>query len=55
MRVLWIVNMVLPDAAKALNIKTSFSGSWLVDPLKSLSEDDQIELATMTYQIQLSN
>lgn len=49
MRVLWIVNMVLPDAAKALNIKTSFSGSWLVDPLKSLSEDDQIELATMTY------
>lgn len=49
MRVLWIVNMVLPDAAKKLNVKTSFSGSWLVDPLKSLSEDKDIELATMTY------
>ncbi len=49
MKVLWIVNMVLPDAAKALGINTSFSGSWLVDPQKSLSQDENVELATMTY------
>lgn len=49
MKILWIVNMVLPDAAKALGVKTSFSGSWLVDPLKKLSEAPDVELATMTY------
>lgn len=49
MKILWIVNMVLPDAAKALGVRTSFSGSWLVDPLKKLSEDPDTELATMTY------
>ncbi len=49
MKVLWIVNMVLPDAAEVLKIKTSFSGSWLVDPLKRMSEDPEVELATMTY------
>lgn len=49
MKILWIVNMVLPDAAKALGVKTSFSGSWLVDPLKKLPEDPEVELATMTY------
>lgn len=49
MKVLWVVNMVLPDAANALGIKTSFSGSWLVDPLKMLSEDPNVELATVTY------
>lgn len=49
MRVLWIVNMVLPDAAEKLGIKTSFSGSWLLDPQKCLSQDENVELATMTY------
>lgn len=49
MKILWVVNMVLPDAAKALGVPTSFSGSWLVDPLKKLSEDPDIELATVTY------
>lgn len=49
MRVLWILNMVLPSVAKELNLKTSFSGGWLVDYADKLSRDPDIELATMTY------
>ena len=49
MRVLWIINMVLPSVAKALDLKTSFSGGWLVDYANKLSADPDIELATMTY------
>ena len=49
MKILWIVNMVLPDVARALNMKTSASGSWLDDYAKQLSEDPQVQLATMTY------
>ena len=49
MRVLWILNMVLPSVAKELNIKTSASGGWLVDYSNKLSSDPEFELATMTY------
>ena len=49
MRVLWIVNMVFPEAAKALGIGTSASGGWLLDLAKSISEFEDIELATLTY------
>ncbi len=49
MKVLWVVNMVLPDAAEALGVKTSYSGSWLIDPLKKLSETPYVEMATITY------
>lgn len=49
MKVLWILNMVLPKVAKELNLKTSFSGGWLVDYADRLSADENIELATMTY------
>lgn len=49
MRVLWIVNMVFPDAAKALNVITSSSGGWLLDLADSIAQDENIELATMTY------
>ncbi len=49
MRVLWIVNMVLPNVAKEIGLKTSFSGGWLVDYANKLSADPNIELATMTY------
>lgn len=41
--------MVLPSVAKELNLKTSFSGGWLVDYADKLSRDPDIELATMTY------
>lgn len=49
MRVLWVLNMVMPEAAKALKIKTSFSGGWLIDYMRCLAEDPDVELATMTY------
>lgn len=49
MKILWIVNMVLPDVARELNLKTSASGSWLDDYAKLLAKDEAIELATMTY------
>ena len=49
MRVLWVLNMVMPDAANVLGIKTSFSGGWLVDYMRCLAEDPDVELATMTY------
>ena len=41
--------MVLPSVAKALDLKTSFSGGWLVDYANKLSADPDIEFATMTY------
>lgn len=49
MKVLWIVNLVLPDVAKTLGMKTSASGSWLDDYARQLSQDSDIKLATMTY------
>ena len=49
MKVLWILNMVLPFVAKELSLKTSFSGGWLVDYANKLATDENIELATMTY------
>lgn len=49
MKILWVLNMVMPDASKELGLKTSFSGGWLVDYMSRLSEDRDIQLATMTY------
>ena len=49
MRILWIVNMVLPGVASELNLKTSVSGGWLVDYANKLSSMENVELATMTY------
>lgn len=49
MKILWIVNMVLPNVATTLNLKTSVSGGWLVDYSNKLANDPNIELATMTY------
>ena len=49
MRVLWIVNMILPSVATELNLKTSASGGWLVDYSNKLANDTDVELATMTY------
>ena len=45
MRVLWIVNMVLPELAKELDIKMGNSGTWMFDVADRLSEDTQIEFA----------
>ena len=49
MKVLWILNMVLPFVAKELSISTLFSGGWLVDYANQLAKDENVELATMTY------
>ncbi len=49
MKILWVLNMVMPEAAKALGMKTSFSGGWLVDYMHCLAADPEMELATMTY------
>lgn len=45
MKILWIVNMLLPDAAKHLNVKTGTSGTWMINLSKELSEDKDVELA----------
>ena len=49
MKVLWVLNMLLPSVAKKVGLKTSFSGSWLIDYANLLSKDKDIELATITY------
>ena len=49
MKVLWIVNMVLPKVAEELQLVTSTSGGWLTDYADKLSADPNVELATMTY------
>lgn len=49
MKVLWILNMVLPYVAKEIDFSTSFSGGWLVDYSKRLGNDIDFEIATMTY------
>jgi glycosyltransferase involved in cell wall biosynthesis len=45
MRILWIVNMVLPDLANHLKIQTSASGTWMEDLSKKIAETEGIELA----------
>ncbi len=45
MRILWIVNMLLPDAANHLGAKTGASGTWILNLSKSLSADENVELA----------
>lgn len=45
MRILWIVNVVMPELAEQLKIQTGASGTWLIDIAKRLSEKDDIQLA----------
>lgn len=45
MRVLWIVNMVLPKLAEHLNISGGLSGTWMFDISKRLSQLQDVELA----------
>ena len=45
MKVLWIVNMLLPDAAEYLGVKTGFSGTWMINMSRELSESGEVELA----------
>ncbi len=45
MKVLWIVNMVLPALANHLNIQTSSSGTWMEDLSNKISKSEDVELA----------
>lgn len=45
MKILWIVNMMLPALAKYLNVKTSASGTWMEDLSDKISKSQDIELA----------
>ena len=45
MKVLWIVNMVLPELAKHLGVQTSASGTWMIDLSNGLSKQENVELA----------
>lgn len=49
MKILWVLNMMLPDAAQAVGKSTTASGTWLLDYVNSIKSDDDIQLATMTY------
>ena len=44
-RILWIVNMVLPELAKHLGVTTSASGTWMEDLSDKISQYDGIDLA----------
>lgn len=45
MKILWIVNMVLPELAEHLGVQTSPSGTWMIDLSNKISEEEGIELA----------
>lgn len=45
MRILWIINFVMPELADYLNIQTSPSGTWLYDMADRMSADNQVHLA----------
>lgn len=48
MKILWIINMLLPDCAKELGLTTSSSGGWLIDLSNRLSELNNVELHIVT-------
>ncbi len=44
MKILWIVNSVLPELAEELEMTAGFSGTWMLDLSKQLSQKEDIEL-----------
>jgi glycosyltransferase involved in cell wall biosynthesis len=45
MRVLWLVNVILPEVSKILNEKPQPYGGWLINTSKELAIADDVELA----------
>lgn len=45
MRILWITNMLMPDLADYLGVKTGSSGTWMIDISKMLSKQSDCDLA----------
>jgi glycosyltransferase involved in cell wall biosynthesis len=48
MRILWCVNIILPDAAKAIGVKPVPLGGWMVSLSENLSKIDGLKLAIAT-------
>ncbi len=44
MKVLWIINMVLPELAEKLGIQTGSSGTWMFNLSKSIANSENIDL-----------
>lgn len=50
MKVLWQVNIVMPDAAKAIGFKQTNFGGWLVGAANMLKQEDiQLTIVTVSY------
>lgn len=45
MRILWLVNIALPEASLLMNERSSASGGWLINTAKILSKYEDVELA----------
>ena len=45
MKVLWIANMLHPDAAEHLGVKTGTSGTWMINLSNEIAESEEIDLA----------
>ena len=45
MKILWIVNVVMPELAEHLNSQTGSSGTWLIDIARRLACNEEIQLA----------
>lgn len=45
MRVLWIVNILLPELANHLGVQTSPSGTWMIDLSNKIAESENVQLA----------
>ncbi|MBQ4613062.1 MAG: glycosyltransferase [Clostridia bacterium] len=45
MKILWITNMLLPDAAEYLDEQTGSSGTWMIDISRKLAQGEDTELA----------
>ncbi len=45
MKILWIVNMLMPEIAEHLGVQTGSSGTWMIDISKKLSMENDVELS----------
>lgn len=50
MKILWIVNMLLPELASHLGLTTSPSGTWMIDLSNKIAESYDVELAVACVQ-----
>ncbi len=48
MKILWITNGIQPAMRKALGMKSDIGGSWLIEPLRMLSEDSDYKIYLIT-------